>query len=506
MQFCSTRDNAHTVPLSQALLTGLSEDGGLYFPTEIPKISEKERTSFSHISFADTASLLFQKFSQNCFSAEDISRISHRVYSSQVFSDPEIAPVRKIERNTFLLELFHGPTGAFKDFALQFLPHLISQEIQKKGGNERCILVATSGDTGAAALSGFAHQSGVRCIVFFPKGGVSYLQQAQMQCVQGENVAVFEIDADFDMAQSAVKILFTDNKFSQELLSAFNVSLSSANSINVGRFLPQIFYVFSAHAQMVKNREISPDEKIDVCVPTGNFGDLFAVFLAKKMGLPLGKLICASNTNNTSALFFQTGIFDVRHRITQKTYSPAMDILRASNLERLLFWASQKDSDAVVKWEKSLQDEGYFEVDSQTFETIKEDFCGETVSDAETAHEIQRTFFDTGYLSDPHTAVALRAGKKYRDKKEQQTKMLVFSTAHYGKFGKTVFSSLFPEMSVPTSEEEVLRVLQKRAKFPRVPQHFFDTLCQKRVHTRCISGDISAMKRGILDFLESRGV
>jgi threonine synthase len=390
-----------------------------------------------------------------------------------------------------------------KDFALQFLPQIMKIAIEKEKTNDLCILVATSGDTGGAALEGFADVLGTSCIVFFPRGGVSPLQQAQMQSATGGNILTLEVSGDFDQAQSAMKHLFQDADFTARV-QELGVSLSSANSINIGRLLPQIFYSFAAHAQMVESGAISFDEKIDICVPTGNFGDIFSAFLAKKMGLPVQKLICASNANNTSAQVIKTGIFDVRERKTAHTASPAMDILRASNLERALFCASGNDSQKISRWQKELLEDGFFELDPQTLHTLRDDFAGETVSDNETLFEIQTTLEENKYLLDPHTAVARRAARQYQSRSSSSAKMLLFSTAHYGKFGQTVFSAVCPDQKMPSHESEILRLLQQKSIEPHLPQQFLRVLEKEKVHTQFIQNDVSLFKQAILSFLRSQ--
>ncbi len=501
MQFCSTRNTKISSSLSDAVLTGLVPDGGLFFPSEIPIISSREREAFSRSSFVEVAQEIFRKFSADEFSQSEIQEIMKSAYSQVSFSNSNVAPVRKLSDDTFLLELFHGPTGAFKDFALQFLPRVMQLSLLQKSLPECCILVATSGDTGGAALAGYADVPGTRCIVFFPKGGVSPLQQAQMQCAQGKNILTLEVSGDFDNAQAIVKEIFTDEEYAQELSEKYNISLSSANSINIGRLIPQTFYTFYAHAQMVRSGEISGDEEVDICVPTGNFGDLFAAFLAKQMGLPLGHLICASNQNNTSAEFIETGIFDIRNRSTEKTISPAMDILKASNLERLLFFSSHQDSQKVSAWMKQLQDEGYFQVDSHVLQKIQKDFSGEFISDAETAEEIRNTFSQYQYLPDPHTAVALSALRKHRHRTGSQNKTLVYSTAHFGKFGEAVFSALHPNNPLPKTEKEILHFLGKEAPTPSVPDYFYDIFNKEVCHQKYVHGDLVNMKKAIIDFL-----
>lgn len=502
MNYCSTRNADLSISLSQAVIAGIAPDGGLFFPREIPTVSQDERELFQKMTYSQIAAHLFQKFSGNSFSLQEAEDIASAAYSSSLFDHPAAAPVTKLNNNTFLLELFHGPTGAFKDFALQFLPRVMRLAIQKEKSDDLCILVATSGDTGGAALSGFADVQGTSCIVFFPRGGVSPLQQAQMQCASGKNVLTLEVSGDFDQAQAAMKSLFRSDRFRVEV-QQFHTSLSSANSINIGRLLPQVFYSFAAHAQMVASEDITIDETVDICVPTGNFGDIYSAYLAKKMGLPLGKLVCASNANNTSAQLLQTGIFDVRNRKTSQTTSPAMDILRASNLERAIFSASGMDSNRVAKWQDELENEGFFRLDEKTLQNLREDFSGEWVTDDETMQQIHSVFANHEYLLDPHTAVAFSAAEKYRKHSSEGRKMLIFSTAHYGKFGQTVFSALHPDAPLPSVQADILRTLFDRTPIPILPDSFLKVLEKEKIHTKYIPNETLAMEEQILSFLES---
>lgn len=500
MSFCSTRNSQHSVSLSQAVLLGIAPDGGLFFPEEIPIISPEERKGFSEKSFTEIAEFIFSKFAGNELSDEEIHELMHATYTPESFDSIAISPVKKLSNTLFLLELFHGPTGAFKDFALQFLPKLMNVLIRKTDQKERCILVATSGDTGGAALAGFADVPGTKCVVFFPKGGVSPLQQAQMQSAVGNNLLAVEIDGDFDEAQANIKQIFADTEFSEKLEEEAGTLLSSANSINIGRLLPQIFYAFSAHAQMVASGEISLHEEVDIYVPTGNFGDLFAAFLAKKMGLPLGKLTCASNANNTSAQLLETGIFDIRERKTEATASPAMDILKASNIERLLFLASGRDSEKVKQWQKELIEKGVFTIDKETLSVLKKDFSGDFVTDEETKDEIRKILEEYHYIVDPHTAVALRVVRRQNTKK----KTLVFSTAHYGKFGETVFFALSPQKSASRHQKNILQALENICQEPTLPQSFYDVLAAKRIHASFCEEGKENMEEAILEFLKKK--
>ncbi len=493
MMYVSTRDGSPAVSLPQAILTGLTPDGGLYFPERLPQISSTERKRHIESSYAEIAADVFARFSPD-FSPEEIRLMTESAYAAAAFPDRAVAPVRKLDDDLFVLELFGGPTGAFKDFALQFLPRAMSLSAQKLDAGEICILVATSGDTGGAALAGFADVKQMHLVTFFPRNGVSPLQQAQMQCAPGDNVAAVEVEGDFDGAQKAVKEIFLDRQFAQELFSQSGIRLSSANSINIGRLLPQIWYVFAAHAQMVKNAKIGLDEPVDMIVPSGNMGDVFAAYLAKQMGLPIGKLVVANNPNDSSARFIESGTFDVRSRSTAKTISPAMDILRASNLERLLYLATDRDSGKVRLWMEELAREGKFSIDDATLTRIRSDFEGVSVSDEETRRTIAETFAEFDYLLDPHTAVGMNAYHRSASLRDSPNKKLLFSTAHYAKFGKTVFAALFPDREIPDDEVAVLHAIAQTATDPRIPEQFFAVLQAHNIHDVSCLGTSTAMK------------
>ena len=499
MHFVSTRGKTPPMKLSEAVLQGLSSDGGLFFPEHIPLLSAKElQKIFQEKDFTKIAQKIFSHFTDS-FSSQEQESFCHNAYGNG-FDDKKISPVSKLFDDLFLLELFHGPTGAFKDFALQFLPSLLHASIKKEHGMHQCILVATSGDTGGAALAGFANIPHTSCLVFFPKGGVSPLQKAQMQSAQGDNLQTIEFEGDFDDLQMAMKAIFADSTFLDSLEKRFKTHISSANSINIGRLLPQVFYPFAAYGQMLRSGEIKPGELIDIVIPTGNFGDMFAALIAKEMGCPLGKLICATNANSATAELIETGIFSLQGKKTKKTLSPAMDISRASNIERLLFWASNENANQVQSWQNDLLKTGEFTLDDASFAKIQKYFSAVSISDEETKISIQEVFQERKYLLDPHTAVGYAAWKKKKGKR----KSLLFSTAHYAKFGKTVFEALFPEKPCPKTEQEILVALQKVAQKPHLPQKFFDDLSREKKHHASLSGDLSVIKKIVKDFIEEQ--
>jgi len=501
MNFFSTRGKT-AFSFSEAVLRGIAPDGGLFSPDKIPKIGSDFWEKFSESNFAEVAAEIFSKFA-NDFSLAEIRFAADSAFSLRNFSNSKIAPVRQISSGFFLLELFHGPTGAFKDFALQFLPRIFSLAIEKESAKPRCVLVATSGDTGGAALSGFSDLPNVCLFVFFPKNGVSELQKLQMKCSPGKNVAAIEINGDFDIAQTGVKEIFINSEF-LEKVKKFGIKFSSANSINIGRLLPQIFYYFFAFLQLRNSGKILPGEKIDIAIPVGNFGNVLAAFFAKKMGLPVKNFIVASNENDSITKFLQTGTFDLRNCKTKKTLSPAMDILRPSNLERLLFFFSENNSEKNIFWQKSLLENKFFTIEKEIFKKISDEFFGFSVSDLEISREIKKSWDEFDFLPDPHTAVAINASRKYRANfPDNKRKILIASTAHFGKFGKSVFQAVFPEKEVPNSEVEILKKLDKITQSPKIPENFFNIFAEKIRHQQFCDGSTNAMKKIILENLTS---
>ncbi|MBQ3225592.1 MAG: threonine synthase [Clostridia bacterium] len=440
MQYQSTRDKSVRVASAYAIKTGLAADGGLYVPEQIPKLSLSEIAALAPMSYNDRAVNILSRFLTD-FSEEEVTTCVNRAYSKEKFETVEIAPLFKLAQGVYFLELWHGPTCAFKDMALQILPHLLKRSIEKTGETkEVVILVATSGDTGKAALEGFRDVEGTRIIVFYPADGVSDVQKRQMVTQEGNNVDVAAVSGNFDDAQSGVKQIFTDNEYA-DVLARNNFLLSSANSINWGRLVPQIVYYFSSYASMLKNEEITLGEKVNFVVPTGNFGDILAAYYAKEMGLPVAKLICASNENNVLTDFINTGVYD-RNRSFKTTTSPSMDILISSNLERFLFHVTGGDDARVSAWMKDLKDAGRYEVPELTKNKIKEIFWGGFCDDAETFAQIDSVNREFGYVMDTHTAVAKGVYDKYVKETGDETKTVIVSTASPFKFSDSVLSAI----------------------------------------------------------------
>jgi threonine synthase len=438
MNYISTRTkNGAPKSAAYAIKVGLAEDGGLYMPEKIPSLTREEITDLSLDSYPVRAAKILSKFLTD-YTYEELLFDAMGAYSEEKFGDNP-APVTRLSDNEYMLELWHGPTCAFKDMALQIMPRLFSRALKKCGENRTAlILVATSGDTGKAALEGYRDVIGTKIKVFYPTDGVSRIQKMQMQTQKGENVSVDAIVGNFDDAQSGVKRIFNDEKIRRELDSR-GVFLSSANSINWGRLVPQIVYYVSAYCDMVKVGAIGLGEEIDVCVPTGNFGNIFAAYIAKLMGLPIAKLVCASNKNNVLTEFLDSGVYDKNRRF-YPTMSPSMDILISSNLERLLFVTL--GAEKTAKYMRELNECGRYSLEGEDFAKIKENFAGFYTDEEETAKTIKDTYKNKNCLIDTHTAVALGAAEQYMDNNKTERKVLVVSTASAYKFARDVYRSL----------------------------------------------------------------
>ncbi len=483
MQYRSTRDSKLNVSSALAIKTGLSPEGGLFLPETVPAVSLDEIGALANMSYNERAVNILSRFLTD-FSQEEIVHCVNSAYTREKFETDEIAPVYKLNENAYFLELWHGPTCAFKDMALQILPHLLLKSIQKTGETkEVVILVATSGDTGKAALEGFKDVQGTRIIVFYPAEGVSDIQKRQMVTQEGNNVDVAAVVGNFDDAQSGVKKIFTDEEY-KDLLSRNNFMLSSANSINWGRLVPQIVYYFSAYANLVKNKEINLGDKINFVVPTGNFGNILAGYYAKEMGLPVGKLICASNENNVLTDFIDSGEYN-RNREFKTTASPSMDILISSNLERLLYLIT-KDDAQVTSWMDSLKKDGSYTVSDAVKAAIKDAFYAGFCDDTQTLEEIGKVFRENGYVMDTHTAVAKRVYNDYVKETGDNTKTVIVSTASPFKFSDSVLKAVKGEIA-SKNEFEMLTELAQAAE-ANIPKSLaeleskpviFRTTCEK---------------------------
>ncbi len=439
MQYISTRDRSHSCSAAQAIAQGLAEDGGLLTPAYLPRLPGKALDELKNMSYQQRA-VYVMKFFLDEFSVKELNEFSSAAYGPEKFDTPAVAPVRALDKDTFCLELWHGPTCAFKDMALQMLPHLLTGSLAKLEEERTvCILVATSGDTGKGALEGFKDVDHTKILVFYPKDGVSAVQQLQMVTQEGGNVGVCSVVGNFDDAQTGVKKIFSDAKLREEL-GKRGYLLSSANSINWGRVLPQIVYYISAYCDLLRDERIQPGQEVNVCVPTGNFGNILAAYYAKEMGVPFKHFICASNSNNVLTDFIRTGVYD-RNRAFYNTSSPSMDILVSSNLERLLLSMTQ-DGDEVRSYMSQLAASGTYQVSDKVRESLQKQFSGYFCDDAGTEQTIAKIYKKFDYLIDPHTAVGFDALEQYRKETGDDTPTIVASTASPFKFCNSVLSAL----------------------------------------------------------------
>ena len=435
----STRDAEKTVTASQAILKGLADDGGLFVPVSIPKLPVS-LGELKEMTYQEIAYTVMKEFLTD-FTEEELKSCIAKAYDSK-FDTEEIAPLAKVE-DAYYLELFHGATIAFKDMALSILPHLLTTSAKKNQvKNEIVILTATSGDTGKAALAGFADVEGTKIIVFYPKNGVSRVQGLQMVTQKGDNTSVVAIHGNFDNAQSGVKAMFENKELEKELNEA-GYQFSSANSINIGRLVPQVVYYVYAYAKLLQNEEIAEDEEINVVVPTGNFGNILAAYYAKNMGIPIAKLICASNENKVLYDFFQTGTYD-RNREFVLTTSPSMDILISSNLERLIYKISGEDARKDTDLMTELKTKGSYAITGEMKANLA-DFAAGYATEEQVAKTIHDIYEDTGYVMDTHTAVAATVYKAYREDSKDDRKTVIASTASPYKFAGSVMSAIDPK-------------------------------------------------------------
>lgn len=458
----STRGNGEKITASMAILKGLAEDGGLFVPDSIPALDvplkELLGKSYQEIAYQVMSRLLTD------FTEEELRNCINKAYDSK-FDAPEIAPLVK-KGNSYYLELFHGSTIAFKDMALSILPHLLTTAAKKNGvTNEIVILTATSGDTGKAAMAGFADVPGTRIIVFYPKDGVSPVQEKQMLTQKGENTAVVGIYGNFDDAQTGVKNIFNDKEMKEKLAGA-GFQFSSANSINIGRLVPQIAYYVYAYLRLMEAGEIQENEQINVIVPTGNFGNILAAYYAKEMGIPIARFICASNENKVLYDFFRTGCYD-RNRDFRLTNSPSMDILISSNLERLIYKIAGNDAEKNRNFMEQLGAEGKYEITEEMKEKLRE-FYGNYANEEETAQTIRQVYEETGYVLDTHTAVGKAVYEKYKKDTQDNTKTVIASTASPFKFTRSVMTAIDKKYE-DMEDFQLVDELSELAKIP-VPQ------------------------------------
>ncbi len=439
MRYISTRDNTIQYSAAQAISQGLAKDGGLLTPCYIPKLPGKALEDMLGMAYQQRAVYIMKMFLEE-FTVKELTDFAGAAYGPDKFDTPAVAPVRTVDGNTHCLELWHGPTCAFKDMALQMLPHLLTASLSKTEEDKTvCILVATSGDTGKGALEGFKNVPRTKILVFYPKDGVSEVQQLQMVTQEGENVGVAAVVGNFDDAQTGVKRLFSDGAVRQELADQ-GYFFSSANSINWGRVLPQLVYYISAYCDLLRDGKLAPGQSVNICVPTGNFGNILAAYYAREMGLPIDQLICASNSNNVLTDFIREGVYD-RNRQFYTTMSPSMDILISSNLERLLY-ALTGDPAEVRGYMDQLGETGRYQVSGRVKDKLQKCFKGYFCDDRETQRVIRSMYDKHGYLIDTHTAVAFSALEQYRRETGDDTTAVVASTASPFKFCASVLEAL----------------------------------------------------------------
>lgn len=487
----STRSENETVKASEAILKGLADDGGLFVPASVPKL-EVSLSQLSKLSYQEVAYQVMKLFLTD-FTEEELRNCIEKAYDAK-FDTEEIAPLAKAG-SAYYLELFHGSTIAFKDMALSILPHLLITSAKKNHvKNEIVILTATSGDTGKAALAGFAEVPGTKIIVFYPKDGVSPIQEKQMVTQKGDNTFVVGINGNFDQAQSGVKEMFGNKALASEMAKA-GYQFSSANSINIGRLVPQIVYYVYAYTRLIANKEISENEKINVVVPTGNFGNILAGYYAKKMGVPINKLICASNENKVLFDFFSSGNYD-KNREFILTSSPSMDILISSNLERLIYKIAGEDAAKNKEFMDSLNKKGFYKITEEMKNELS-DFYGNFANEKETAELIRNLYTDTGYVIDPHTAVAASVYKHYCKDTKDMAKTIIVSTASPYKFTRSVMNAIddsFDKMS----DFELVDELYKLSNV-KVPQAIEEIRTAKILHrTICEVNEMEQTVRHIL--------
>ena len=497
MQYQSTRDNSIKVSAAMAIKTGLSAEGGLFVPESLPSVSMEEIEELASKGYHERAYFVLSKFLTD-FTEEELMNCINNAYTKEKFGTDAIAPVYKLDDKAYVLELWHGPTCAFKDMALQILPHLLTTSMKKTNENDEIvILVATSGDTGKAALEGFKDVDGTRIIVFYPDNGVSEIQKLQMVTQEGNNVAVAAVKGNFDDAQSGVKKIFTDDAY-KEVLGRNSFKLSSANSINWGRLVPQIVYYFSAYADMLKNGEIKIGDSINVVVPTGNFGNILAAYYAKKMGLPVAKFICASNENNVLTEFIRTGVYN-KNRDFHTTISPSMDILISSNLERFLYDLTGNNDGIVAEWMNALNTVGNYEITADVKEKLQKLFWADCCDDSETMATIKKCAAEYDYVIDTHTAVAKCVYDKYVSETGDTTKTVIASTASPFKFNQSVLIALNDYSAVVNKDEFTLLNELSEQSGMEIPKSLAE-LKNKSVAFDLVCGK-DEMQRVVSDFL-----
>ncbi len=497
MMFKSTRGYSEEYSFSDAVLTGIAPDGGLFVPVEFPHYTENELSKFCSMDYCSMALEIFSKYATD-FTSEELEKCVKNAYADGSFPE-EPTPISILSNSLSVLELWHGPTSAFKDMALQILPEFMSIAIKKSQKHDKiAILTATSGDTGKAALAGFKDAENVKIMVFYPAEGVSEMQKTQMITQEGNNLSVIAVEGNFDDAQTGVKNIFADREFAA-ILKERGYTLSSANSINIGRLLPQIVYYFYSYFALVNNKSVSLGDKINFVVPTGNFGNILACYYATKMGLPVNKIICATNDNNVVSDFINTGIYNSKRPFIL-TVSPAMDILISSNLERLMYDFSKCNPETVSLQQKGLKANGLYSVEKNVLNDIGEFFWSSYSNQEECKKTIYSIHEEFNYLIDPHTAVGIDVYDKYVISSADTTPTVAVSTASPFKFNKTVAESLFGTDSVNNKNEfEILKDLSEKTGW-EIPSPLRDLDKKPVLHKRIC--EVSAMKSEVDAFLQ----
>lgn len=490
---------------SEAVIEGLASDGGLFVPEkEFPKLSSREWKSLIGAAYPERAQILLER----CIHPADIpaARLGEMIETAygENFTCSKIAPVRHLSGNQFILELFHGPTGSFKDLSLQLMPHIFAHCIPPTCNY--VVLVATSGDTGSAVLNGFSRlnkneRERIAVVTFFPKNGVSDFQKAQIVGSQKDNGWAVGVSSDFDFCQTAIKRIFNDSDFTGFLTVEYGTILSSANSINWGRLLPQVVYHASAYLDLVSQGFISFGNPVDVCIPTGNFGNILAAVYAKMMGIPIRKFICASNQNHVLTDFIKTGHYDLRERKLTQTFSPSIDILKSSNLERHLHLIANKDGELMTKLFHQLENEHHFQIEKVLVEKLQQDFLADWCSEGECLEAINSTFNTSGYILDPHTAVAKVVADRLQDK---TCPVIVSSTAHYSKFAPVIMQALKIKEINQTSSSQLYLLGSYNALPPLHEALLERTKQQEKVEYQVCAADTTVLKRHVEKIIQNQ--
>ncbi|HZJ57572.1 MAG TPA: threonine synthase [Clostridia bacterium] len=501
MHYLSTRDSKLKIGSMEAIKQGISRDGGLFVPETIPELSDRDLLDMAGADYMERALKVLAPFLTD-YNPGDLKEIINSAYGKGDFHHPDISPVKKLNEDFFIQELWHGPTYAFKDMALQILPHLMTHAASNTGEDkEIVILVATSGDTGKAALEGFRDVKGTQIIVFYPDEGVSPIQELQMITQQGENVHVAAVKGNFDDTQTGVKSIFTDDGFSK-LLGERGKRFSSANSINWGRLVPQIVYYVSAYGDLIRDNELDPGEEFNVVVPTGNFGNILAAFYAKNMGVPIDRLICASNSNNILTDFIKTGVYDIR-RDFYRTISPSMDILISSNLERLLFELCGRQDHRIREWMTELKDTGKYCLDGESLNMLQSTLWGGSADEEQTLKAIRDTYRKHNYIIDPHTAVGKWVHDRYVEETGDTKKTILVSTASPFKFPKDVLKAVIGMESIQDRDD--FQILEELASVSGedIPPGLMELKDKPILHRTTLAA--GNMRQAINNFLELDG-